>query len=213
MTIAPDWNWIKNGLLVSMPLFIGTLALRGIPLSERYLLQYFWGKETVGVYTFYDSLTNAVLLFVDISSISLMYPKIIAAYHQDGDKYRRLMQQFTWNVIFLASLASLLAGLLIYPVIAFVQRPIYAAHLPVYWILLVSTIAATVGYIPHCALYAKGFDRAIIASTISAFSIAIILDLLLIPRLGMMGAAIATTVAMTVMFILKASSVGVKKIA
>jgi O-antigen/teichoic acid export membrane protein len=213
LTTAPDWNWIKKGLLVSMPLFVGTLALRGIPLSERYILQYFWGKETVGVYTFYDSLTNAVLLFVDISAISLMYPKIIAAYHQERDKYPRLMQQFTWTVIFLASLASLLAGILIYPVLAFVQRPIYAAHMPVYWILLVSTIVATLGYIPHCALYAKGFDRAILTSSITGFFVAVSIDLLLVPKFSMMGAAIATTIAITVMSILKASSLPKKKVA
>ncbi|WP_297484114.1 oligosaccharide flippase family protein, partial [Sulfurimonas sp.] len=59
-----DWVWIKNGLKVSMPFFVATLAYKVIEFSDRYMIDYYMTKADVGIYTFFGSIANTINIVV-----------------------------------------------------------------------------------------------------------------------------------------------------
>lgn len=207
-----DWAWIKQGISVSLPLLGGTLTALGITVVDRYGLKLYWGSEAVGIYTFYASLANTLQGFIDTGVITIFYPQIVATYQQGLEKeYRQLMNQLTRIIALLALILSALAIAFIYPVLALVHKPIYAANLPVYWVLLASAIVTVFGLIPHYGLYAKRLDKAIISSNIVGLLVAVLVNLLLVPKFGSIGAAFATLSGMTVMGTVKLSALNKRR--
>ncbi|MFQ6009257.1 MAG: lipopolysaccharide biosynthesis protein [Candidatus Zixiibacteriota bacterium] len=202
--ISINWGWIKNGARISLPFFCATVALMGIQYADRYFLQHDYGEASVGIYTFYAQIANAVQTFVFTGITMILYPKIVAA-HQQGRlaEYRHLMRKLGLGVT--GALVVLVGAVVaaIKPILAVVGKPIYADHLTIFWIMLGSTVLLTCSDIPHYALYAKHRDREIIASTIAAFVVAIVANGLLVPRYGLHGAAFATMTAFAALGCLK----------
>ena len=64
LTEAINWDWIKNGVKVSIPFFIGTLAYKVIEFSDRYMIDYYMTKADVGVYVFFGGIANTVNIVV-----------------------------------------------------------------------------------------------------------------------------------------------------
>lgn len=198
--ISIDWDWIKNGARISIPFFCATVALMGIQYADRYFLQHYYGEATVGIYTFYAQIANAVQIFVFTGIIMILYPKIVAAYQQGRlDQYRLLMRRLSLGVTGAVVVLVCAVAAAIKPILALVGKPIYAEHLTIFWIMLGSTVLLTCSYIPHYALYAKHRDKEIIASTVVAFGVAIVANGLLVPRYGMHGAVFATMTALAVL--------------
>ena len=199
-----DWRWIRRGLAVCLPFLGSSLAVRGILTLDRYALQHFSGAEAVGVYTFYSNAYNAVQAFVDMGVLFILRPRIIAAY-QKGliDEYRSLMRRLSWAVSGLVVVLCLAAALAIYPLLMLVESPIYGEHLGVYWIVLAMAVVTTLGEIPHTALYVRRQDRVIVGATFLGLAAALVLNLALVPGMGLMGAAVATLLAMAVVGLAK----------
>ncbi|MEQ8384495.1 MAG: polysaccharide biosynthesis C-terminal domain-containing protein [Coleofasciculus sp. A1-SPW-01] len=192
-----DWIWIKTGIRVSLPLLVGTLALRGIMTIDRYALQHYWGEEYVGIYTFYASIAFVLQIFIDTGITMILYPKVVAAYQQKRwQDYKQLKKKFTKAVLGASLLLSLSAALLIYPVISLTQKAVYATYLPVYWILLLSVMVTVLTGIPHYSLYARRLDWAIISSNLTGLVVSLLANIILVPKFGQIGAAGATLLAM-----------------
>jgi O-antigen/teichoic acid export membrane protein len=199
-----DWSWIRRGVKIGLPFLGATLALRGVFSVDRYALQAFWGTEAVGVYTLYVSVRNAIQSMLDMGVLALLRPRIISAY-QGGriEEYRGLMRSLTVAVAGITTVLCLLAAAGMLPLLSFVRNAVYGEHLIAYWIVLAVTLVAALGDVPHVALYAMEKDRAIVTSTILGFVVAIALNLLLVPRLGLTGAALATLIATAVIAVAK----------
>lgn len=167
-------------------------------------MQHYSGAEAVGVYTFYSNAYNAVQAFVDMGVLFILRPRIIAAYQKGRiDEYRSLMRRLSWAVSGLVLVLCLAAALAIYPLLMLVESPIYGEHLGVYWIVLAMAVVTTLGEIPHTALYVRRQDRAIVGATFLGLAAAFVLNLALVPGMGLMGAAVATLLAMAVVGLAK----------
>lgn len=197
LAVPIDWPWIWKGLSVCLPFLGATLCLQGITVSTRYMLNHFWGQESVGFYTFYAGAAQAVQSFAETGVVVFLYPKIVRAYQlgefvEYWDHVRTLARRLS---VTLAGLVTL-AAVGIFPLLWLLQRPEYTAHLPTYWVLLASIAATVLASVPHYALYAQRRDGLIIFATIGGFVVALVLGFLLVPPYGQVGAALATTGAM-----------------
>lgn len=199
-----DRRWLRRGLAVSLPLLGSTLAYRGMLAVDRYALLYFHGEESVGIYTFYANVRNAIQGFLEAGVLFVLRPRIIAARQARRlPEYRSLLRRLTWTTGGLALALGAGAALLIRPVIALVGNPIYGLHLGAYYLVLAAALAAALGEIPHTALYARHLDRAMIAASLAGLAAALVLNLLLTPRFGVAGSALATLIAVAATGILK----------
>ena len=194
-----DWSWIRRGLRVCMPLLGASLAFRGIFSVDRYALQAFWGAEAVGVYTFYAGIRSGVQSLMDMGLLAILRPRIISA-HQAGraEEYRQLMKTLTLVVAGVATLLCIIAGIAIFPLLSFVENPVYREHLSTFWVMLGVLLVAAMAEVPHSGLYAKERDHSIVVSTVAGLIVAIALNLVLVPPYGPAGAAVATLIAFMV---------------
>jgi O-antigen/teichoic acid export membrane protein len=201
-----DWAWIRRGLAVSLPFLVSTLAFRGVVSADRYALDHYAGTEAVGVFTLYVGIRNAIQSLLDMGVIAVLRPKVIQAY-QTGEMstYKTLMRQLTVAVTSLGAVLCLAGAIGIWPLLAVVRNPIYGQHLSAYWLILGMTLAWTLGDIPQTALYARNEDRAIVVANLTGLVIAAAANILLVPRYSVVGAALATFVALLVMAALKAA--------
>jgi O-antigen/teichoic acid export membrane protein len=188
-----DWPWIGRGLLQALPLMSANLAFSGMNLADRYALEFWRGLEQVGVYSSYSYVRNAIGSLLEVGVLNLFQPQLIAAY-QEGRTAdcRRLIQQLLAAIVGLCGLLCALAALLIHPVLVVIDRPIYGEHLRTFWMILVLTLATAVLNLPLLVLYARHADRQRLVVSLMGLTVAIILNVLLVPGLGMNGAVLAT---------------------
>ncbi|WP_269768936.1 lipopolysaccharide biosynthesis protein [Caballeronia calidae] len=159
-----DWPWIRRGLKVALPLLVATLALRVLFTADRYLERFVAGDELLGVYTFYVGVAGALMGFLDAAVFSFLSPRLIAVVRRgDIEDTARAFNQFRdATVRWLVGLATLCA-IAIEPVLALIGKPIYMAHLQMFYLTLAGSCLFCLSMVPHYGLYAHREDAAIIA--------------------------------------------------
>ncbi len=203
-SVPIDWAWIRRGAGISLPFFIGTIALMGVQYMDRYFIQAYYGEAKVGIYTFYSQLANALQIFMASGVLSLLYPKLIT-YFQSGDlaNYRIMKRKLIKGVSIGGGLIAAILSVAVPIIVRFLNRPHFAEYLSLFWFLLGSAMILTISYIPHYMLYAQHRDKTIVRATLISCGTAIILNFLLVPRLGLYGAGITSLISSTLLLVLK----------
>ena len=202
-----DWKWIKTGIRVSTAFFIGTIAYKVIEFSDRYMIDYFLGKDSVGIYTFYSNIANALQAIVFTMVIMLYYPKMINLYkEQKFAEFKILIKKFYLEVFLYSLLMSGTIVIAIYPLIEFLDKAEFLLEIETLWWLLFSVLVLNVSFVPHYILYVQEKDKAIRNITIFGAIINVILNVIFIPYFGITGAAVATVISFTFILIKKVNS-------
>jgi len=186
-----QWSWIWSGLNSSLPFFLSTLSLKSIEYADRYFINAIWGTEQLGIYAFYIGIANAIQVLVYSGIGTIMHPKIIISY-QSGrvDEYNKLIREFGLSSILgTIIIGFLLAGFILF-ISPYIGRPEYLYYFPIYWIMLFGTIVNIAGQVPHYALYVRRQDRQILYSTIIGSAVVVVCDIVMVPTLGINGAAL-----------------------
>ena len=198
-----DWPWIKSGCVTTLHYIPTTLVLFLSTTVDRYTLDHFVGKPSVGAYTFFASVTNVVVSFPEAGIATVMVPQIISAFAEGRfQEHARLLKDFArklaWSIV-LTSAGAILAVLLALEY--YVREPIYKASLNAFWLLLLSSGLTTLSLWPHHSLYSRNLDKPLVGVGLIAVVPFIILNLTLIPRFGIMGAACAALTMQAIMFL------------
>lgn len=197
-----DWGWIKKGTKIALPFLLSTMAMVGIQYIDRYFIQYFYGEAQVGFYTFYAQIANVIFVFIFTGINMILYPKIIEAFQKGmHEKYRALMKKMSFGIIGGIIALSVVAAVLINPLLMFLNRTEYTEYSYIFYILLLAVAFMTVSYIPHYALFVRKKDKAIVGSSIAALVVSTIANFILVPLYGLSGAAYAAVMSMGTMFL------------
>ncbi|MGC3791370.1 oligosaccharide flippase family protein [Priestia aryabhattai] len=199
-----DWKWVKRGVVVSFPLFVGNIALKLAEYLDRYFITFYKGKALVGAYTFYGSLSNLLVIFAQTGVIMILGPKVIRNF-QSGDykTYKIQMKKMTSGVIISTIFISLALAIGIIPITKLIGKPIYAENLSAYWTLIGAYAFSVLALLPHQTLYVRFKDKAIIVSSLISLGVSLLLNILLVPKFGLIGGATSTFGAFFMLFILK----------
>ena len=93
----PDWTWIHGGLRTARPFMLTAAGALTITYVDRFMIDKFAGRETLGIYTFYSTISIG-LLSLGASVSHQFLPKIIAA-HMSGPKaFRTSLRTFFWSL-------------------------------------------------------------------------------------------------------------------
>ncbi len=186
-----DWTWIKSGIKVVAHYLPVTITLMITALFDRYTLDAYAGKAYVGAYTFYFTIANIVVAFPEAGIATVMSPKIIAEYSFGRmDSFHKMLVLFRNRLlgsIVVTAGAAIIAALLALKF--YVREPIYRECLPVFYMLLFSSSLLTLSLWPHQNLYARHHDKPLVIISLVAIIPYIALNLLLVPRFGIFGAA------------------------
>jgi O-antigen/teichoic acid export membrane protein len=195
-----DWLWIRKGVRISLPFFIGTILLKLIEYMDRFILEYFHGSAKVGIYSFFYNTANVVQVFMYAGVISILYPKIVESFSSKKYlEYRSYMRKMTIQSLIGVAILSACAVAGISLVLLLLDKPEYNEHKFVFIILLTAVAFNIFSQIPHYGLYVRNKDKAIMQCTLLSFLIAFVSNLIATPLLGIFGAAISLAFSMFVM--------------
>ena len=190
---------LKNALFFSLPLVPVTMSSWIITVADRYMLNYYKGAALTGIYSLSYSLVGIVLAFSAIIS-TVLYPYIAKAW---GEKKNH---HILFNAMLKYSLMIILpamVGLLVMreQIITLVSGIDYIAGSSAIVILISFPLFDSLINIYTRNLLLREKTKIMSSVYISGAILNIVLNVLLIPRYGINGAAIATIISYSFMFI------------
>lgn len=189
---------LKDYLTFGMIIHIGTAAMYLTYRSDTFLVNYFLDLTNVGLYSLGVSIAELLLIFA--GSISLVFfPRITSMGKEEGGKETAKVAR---NVMFLAFIGSIFLVV----VGKYLIHLLYgSAFLPAYqpFLILLPGIIVLSGS-KILATYISGKGKPHICTIISIFALLlnISLNIYIIPLWGIRGAALTSTIAYSVHFIL-----------
>jgi O-antigen/teichoic acid export membrane protein len=197
---AVNWRWIGRGILVAMPFVASAVSYRITELADRYILHFLVDERAVAVYTFYGTIANAVPALLGATLSAILVPRVIQAW-QSGDMpgYRVAMRTLAAGTVGVMLLAVPVVYGAVALLLPYFGKPEYAQAMPVLAVLLLAAAVAAVAQVPGVVLYARRKDLVLLVAVVIAAATNTLLNFLLIPAIGSLGAAWATVIAYAAM--------------
>lgn len=199
-----DKQWIKTGLLVSVPYILATLAYKTIEFSDRYMIDYFLDKKQVGIYSFFANMANVLNIVLFTIVISMIYPKMVTAIMEKNQPaYQKYFKRMKKETVFYAAGVSVFLAIMLPIILMAIHKDIYLKQFYVFFLLILGNFFLNLSFVYHFVIYAQHKDWQIFKATAWAAIANVLLNLLLIPLLGIAGAALATLVSFLIILLIK----------
>jgi O-antigen/teichoic acid export membrane protein len=177
------------------------LALTGVLTSiyinvDRVLIKHLLGNASAGKYAVVVSISTA-LYFVPIALGQSLFPSLVESRRDSALYHRRLQQAFDallWVAIAIALPVTLIAE----PLMHFLYGAPYEGSGAALAILIWSAVFTFLGLVTSYWLVAENLQRIYPVRIFASLCTCVVLDVVLIPRWGIRGAAVATVVAQLV---------------
>lgn len=193
-TITSQFTYISKDLLkFSLLLQISTIAIFLDKSIDIFFVNYYLSKDQVSIYNY--ALKFAMILLIIGNSISVVnYPKFTRIITSDSKESIEQLFSKSLNFSFF-TLSILSMALIIHSkyIICLILPPVYQAMVPALTLLLTSIAIFSSWVCVAIIITSKGIPQFMAVLNWSALLLNILLNMLLIPRLGIIGAAIATS--------------------
>lgn len=202
--ISIDKLWIKKGIKIGATMFISTFFLKIIEYSDRYFITIFLNKTELGVYAFFFQIANVVNVVIFTLYISYAYPKILkAVYETNLVSLNKEKKKITLSSIIIIILFCIGTLIFLPFVLEYIGKEQLNSRVAIVYLLLCSALFFNLSYASHFVLIAKERELDILKATLIACVINVILNLTLIPFIGIYGSATALIVSNLVMLVTK----------
>lgn len=181
-----SWPLIISGIMVSVYMKIDLLMLKEIIGGKK-------GVKEAGIYQTAAGFSEA-LNFVPVAIVSSLFPAILNARRDDPERYKKRLQNL-YDLMVWMSLAFAIFVTFASPIIYKLFKPEYATAAPALAIHVWGSIFVFLGVASGQYLIAEGYSKLTFIRTGVGAIVNIILNLLLIPTMGMIGTSIATVIA------------------
>lgn len=213
MAVALIWSYVKTGHTISAwrvdREVIAGLIKRGAPMAlagiaaliylrtDVIMLRYMVGEDSVGVYAAAARLC-ALAAFPALQITRALSPALIDGYRQSNTIFKKRYQLFVDLIFWLSSVVAFLlfAGAPIFMLLFFGHE--YQAGTQVVRIMVWKGIFAALGFATGQWIIICNFHKMAPIRSVTGALINIVLNLILIPRYGATGAAIASVLAFAV---------------
>lgn len=179
--LANSWPLIISGIMVSLYMRIDQLMIQDMK-----------GVDEAGAYATVATLSEA-WNFIPTVIVTTLFPAILNARRDDPDRYRKRVQNLYDLMVYL-SLPAAFVITFAAPLIYKLYTPEYAYAAPTLSVHIWSGVFVFLGAANGQFLIAENYARLTFFRTGFGAIINIGLNLMLIPKMGMMGAAIATLI-------------------
>tara|TARA_B110000114_G_scaffold185496_1_gene232824 strand:+ start:1534 stop:2763 length:1230 start_codon:yes stop_codon:yes gene_type:complete len=200
-----DKKIIYEGTKVALLMFVSTIFLKMIEYSDRYFINYFLGKKELGIYAFYYQISNIINVVIFTLYISYAYPKILKiVYKSDLISLKKEKKKLTNNTLIIILIALFLSFTILPYILDIVGKSELTKNIGIVYILIFASLFFNLSFSSHFILVAEEKEKLILKATIVACFINLLLNLILLPILGVYGSAVALLISSFVLFIIKA---------
>jgi O-antigen/teichoic acid export membrane protein len=188
-----DWVLAKKLLAFSWPLIISGIMVALYMKIDAIMLQNMKGVKEAGAYQTVATLSEA-WNFVPSVIVTSLFPAILNARRDDLDRYNKRIQNLYDLMVYLSVPVALIITFAS-PLIYKLYKPEYAYAAPVLSVHIWSGVFVFLGAANSQYLIAEDLNTLTFLRTGFGAIVNIVLNLILIPKMGMMGAAVATLAA------------------
>ncbi len=196
------FHWVKGlirkaiafGLQAHAASFLEFLSLR----LDIVLINFFMQPEYVGFYTISVVLVEKIWIVPEVFSL-VLHPKIA---HGGDEEANRLTSIVSRNTLIVTLLGC--AGILVFGrfLIQFFYGDRFLPSVSPLFLLLPGVIATGLSRVIRSDMLARGYPRFIFWSGLASLCTNVVLNIILIPRYGIDGAAVATSISYSLNFII-----------
>lgn len=201
-----SWRDFKVKWSLIWPFVVLVLFLKGIEFSDKFLIGRYEGLENTGIYSFIFAIASVINVFV-VSGFYIIYlPQLIGSYSSDKVIFLKELRKF--SLLTIGSSVLLAIGIyMIAPfIIRLIDKEVFLDHLDMLGILLIGFVLNNISLIPHLFLYVSHKEKSITVIMGIALAINLSLNLILIPKFGIYGAAYSFLITYVAVLILKSIS-------
>jgi O-antigen/teichoic acid export membrane protein len=189
-TLRQTTKIIREGIIFSMPLLAVVSSSWIIEIGDRYIINMYIGKEAVALYTLaYSLMTVAASLGTIISQTFFPYYATAWNKKQPTEIFLNASIKYTLLIVLPATTGLIMLS---EEIITLISGPAYLAASPVIPALIVYPLLSAMSYIIYQILLLLNKTKTIAVTYIFGALINIILNIFLIPKYGIVGAALAT---------------------
>lgn len=194
---------IKRHILPMLVLFINSIAVSVYVSSDITMLGFFCGDTLVGVYSFATKIYTILKQLVH-AMIIVSIPRIAYVIKNQPEKYNRYMNMLFQGLTIVLLPIAVGTFCISENIVLFVGGIQYVSGSSSLRLLSIALVFAIYSALfTNCVLIANGHENKCLISTLISAMVNISINLILIPQIGLIGAAITTIIAEVINFILQ----------
>lgn len=195
-----DWKFrpeVARFLLKeSWPLMLSTIAWSIYMKIDQVMIKNILGNEQVGIYAVAVKLSEVWYFIPGIICTSL-FPSIINAMNTSNELFESRMKKLYFFMFWLSFAIASIITIFSYPIIKILFGLQYIGAISTLQIYVWAAIAVFLGAAVSQYLLIKKLTKILFYNTLLGSVVNVILNIILIPKMGITGAAIATLIAYT----------------
>ncbi len=186
----------KSLLIDSWPLMLSSVAIGIYMKIDQIMIKNMLGNEKAGVYAVAVKLSEVWYFIPMLICISLS-PSIVKALNISNDLFENRMKRLYSLMFFLSTGIAFFVSLFSYPIIKILFGNLYLESITTLQIYVWSCVSVFIGMAIGQYLIASNLTKISFYSTIIGAVVNIILNIILIPKMGINGAAFSTLISYT----------------
>lgn len=194
------WRFNKkialNLLKDSWPLMLSSIAIGIYMKIDQVMIKSILGNEQVGIYAVAVKLSEA-WYFVPMIITASLSPAIIKAKEISIELFNNRLSKLYFLMFWLSTSIALITTVLAYPIIKILFGNQYLAASTTLQIYVWAGIAVSLGVAVGQYILANNLMKITLYNTLLGAGINVVLNIILIPQMGINGAAIATLISYT----------------
>ncbi len=188
-----SWIALKDMLRISYPFISSAILATIYGQTDKIMLKYMVSNEAVGLYSVSLTLAGAIVI-IPTALIEGFRPDIMSYKLTDEVRYRRRLCQLYGCVFWICTAYCAFITIFAKPIILLLYGIEYAGAIPSLALVVWYTSFSYFGAINNMYMVAEGLTKYVQLTTIIGALLNIILNLLLIPYMNIMGAALASLI-------------------
>ena len=201
MQVHFEKNFIGTAIKFGFPLIFTTIAMLILNVSDRYILKYFTNYKELGLYDLGYRISGVVNMFIIMPFNLALMPIAYKIYKQEGDKryFSKLLTYLTFLLVWISLVISLFSE---YIIKIFALNPEYWGAAKVIPIIVFSYIFFGMRIVANIGMLLTKKTKSLALITIYASLLNIVLNIIFIPKYGMMAAAYSTLISFIFLYIM-----------
>lgn len=190
-----------ESLKFGVPLIFAGLSMTLLNISDRFVIKFLGNEKSLGLYELGYRIAGILNMFLVIPMNLTFVPIAYKVYKQPKDKeyFSKIMTYFTFIIIWGALFISMFSKEI---VIIFSKNSEFIPAYSIIPLILYSYVFLGMSIISSVGIFLEGRTVYLAIVTIIATILNIGLNFILIPKIGIMGAAISTLIAFAILFVL-----------
>jgi len=189
-----DWARAKSLMQAAWPMILSSLAVMIYMRIDQIMLGQISGNQAVGVFSAASRISE-VWYFIPMAIASSVTPNLVAAKELGEAIYQRRFEQFFRLMVALALLIVVPVAIFAKPLVVLLYGYAYASAGPILAIQIWTAVFVFLGVAQGPWFVIENLTKLALQRTMGGAVVNVGLNILLIPRYGGLGAAVASLVA------------------